>query len=318
MLPLTYEPGFGNPQRLSGRTQARGARTGMSTGGGLVFGGVFVAVGTFIVLLGLRVIEPGGRLHVPHAVLIPAGAAFSLAGLFVWGNVWRQHRAERRHTQMRAWHPEEPALADHPWDPAGSHSQLRQHAVKATLLAIFFILFLTPGNYIVFHENAPWFARGGVVLFDLITLYLLFDAGLRWGRALKFGRAVLRFERFPYRTREPVKLIWIAPVGCDGEATGRFTLRAVREWYETTGSRKSRNTQLVHEQLWAGTWKLESPARIAAGEPCELTFTLPPDAPSTAMHAERPLFWELEVALSLPGLDFTDTYLVPIYGQKRE
>ena len=28
------------------------------------------------------------------------------------------------------------------------------------------------------------------------------------------------------------------------------------------------------------------------------------------------MFWELEVMLDLPGLDFNDTYLVPIYGAK--
>jgi hypothetical protein len=254
---------------------------------------------------------------VPHWVLIPIGAIFAAAGLFVWGTVWRQHRAERRHTQMRAWHPEEPALADHAWEPAGVRSQLQRQATRATMVTFGLALFLAPFNYLVVREKANPVLWGVVGLFDLCTLYAIFDTALRWGRALKFGQAMLRFERFPYSTREPVKLTWIAPSGCSGEATGRFTLRAVREWYETTGGGKSRNTRLVHEQQWSGTWKLEAPALIAAGENCELTFDLPPDAPSTAMHAERPLFWELEVALNLPGLDFTDTYLVPIYGPKR-
>lgn len=318
MPPLTYEPGFGNPKRLTENGQPRGHSSGFSAPGGALFGGVFVGIGIFITLFGLRVIEPGGRLNVPHWVLIPIGSIFAGAGLFVWSKVWRQRRADRRHAQIKLWRPDEPALADHPWDPSGQPSRLREHAVRATLIAAFFLLFLTPANYIAFFtKDAPWPMQAIIGLFDLVTLYLFYDAALRWGRACKFGQAFLRFDRFPFSTREPVKLAWIAPAGCAGEATGRFTLRAVREWYETTGGGKSRHTRLVHEQQWSGAWIIPSPVRITPGEVCELVFELPSDAPSTALHAERPLFWELEVALGLPGLDFTETYLVPVYGPKR-
>jgi hypothetical protein len=34
----------------------------------------------------------------------------------------------------------------------------------------------------------------------------------------------------------------------------------------------------------------------------------------TRLSADRPLFWELEVKLGLPGVAFNETYLVPIYG----
>lgn len=318
MLPLTYEPGAGNPRRLSENVQARGHASGFSTPGGFLFGGVFIGIGIFVSLFGLRIIEPGGRLNVPHWVLIPIGSVFAGAGLFVWAKTWIQHRADHRHARIKLWHPDEPALADHPWNPSGQPSRLREHAVQATLVAVFFLLFLTPFNYIAFAtRDTPWLMQAIVGLFDLLTVYLLYDTALRWGRAGKFGQAFLRFGRFPFSTREPVTLAWIAPAGCTGEATGRFTLRSVREWYETTGHGKSRHTRLVHEQQWSGTWLIATPARITPGQVCELLFELPAEAPSTALHAERPFFWELEVALSLPGLDFTETYLVPVYGPKR-
>jgi hypothetical protein len=43
---------------------------------------------------------------------------------------------------------------------------------------------------------------------------------------------------------------------------------------------------------------------------------LPDDARATDLRANRPIFWELEAQLDLPGLDFKETYLVPIYGPK--
>lgn len=319
MLPLTYRSGSTQALRLPNPTQTRGYRSGFSPLGGTAFGGVFVVVGTLIMLAGLRIIEPGGRLHVPHWVLIPIGAVFAAGGLFVWSKIWRHCRAGKYRARTLLQHPEEPALADHDWDPSGTRSNLRQPAIRATLLAAFFILFLTPANYLVFKDyQAPWFAKGGVVLFDLITVFLLWDMVVRWGRALKFGQAVLRFASFPCRTDEPVRLTWIASSGCSGAATGSFTLRSVVEWHETTGAGKSRKTRLVHEQQWSGAWVLESPVLITPGMNCELVFNLPPDARGTALHAQRPQFWELEVTLNLPGLDFRDTYLVPIYDRKRD
>lgn len=317
MLPLTFQAGSGNPTRLHA-THARGHPSGFSPQGGLIFGFVFVSVGVWITLVGLRLIEPGGHFTIPREFLVPIGAVFAGIGFFIWMQTWRRRSAEVRHQRLRTLHPDEPALADYAWNPSGSPSRLRAHAVRATIIAGFFILLLTPGNYIAFAKtDAPLLVQIGIIVFDLVTIYLLYDAALRWGRAIKFGQSFLRFDTFPFSTRTPVKLAWIAPEGCKGDATGTFTLRAVREWYEAGGRGKSDSTRLVHEQQWAATWKITTPSRIVPGAVCELVFDLPPGAPSTSFHAERPLFWELVVDLHLPGVDFQETYLVPIYGPKR-
>lgn len=317
MLPLTFEPGSNNPVRLHA-THVRGHASALSFRGGLIFGLILVALGTWIVLIGLRVIEPGGRFSIPREMLVPIGIVFAGPGFFVWMQTARRHFAEARHQRLRALHPDEPALADYPWNPSGSPSRLRTHAVRATILTAFFVVFLSPANCIAFAKNdAPLFMQIGIVIFDLIALYLIYDAALRWARAFKFGNAFLRFGTFPFSTRTPVKLAWIAPQGCKGEATGAFTLRALHEWYETGGTGKSRSTRLVHEQHWSASWKIGAPSQITPGQVCELVFELPSGAPSTSFHAERPLFWELLVDLHLPGIDFQETYLVPIYGPRR-
>jgi hypothetical protein len=48
----------------------------------------------------------------------------------------------------------------------------------------------------------------------------------------------------------------------------------------------------------------------------ELRFEPPADGMSTQLSADKPVFWEFEVELDLPGLDFKETYLVPVYGRK--
>ena len=37
---------------------------------------------------------------------------------------------------------------------------------------------------------------------------------------------------------------------------------------------------------------------------------------ATRLSADRPVLWELELNLDVPGLDFKQTYLVPIYNSK--
>jgi hypothetical protein len=278
---------------------------------------VFVGVGVFVTLFGLRLIEPGGRLNVPHWVLIPIGLVFGGAGLFIWSMIWRQHTAARRRDQLLLRHPGEPAPSEYDGDPAGSRSRLGAHAVRATLVAVLFVLFLTPFNYISFQKDGHLMMQALTGLFNVVTLCLIYAAALCWGRAWKFGPAFLRYDRFPLRTDQPVRLMWIAPPGCRGAVTGRFTLRCVIEWYESSGRGKSRDTRLVHEQQWSGIWELAAPALIAPGMTCELQAVLPPGCPGTSLHSQRPVFWELEVDLHLPGLDFKETHLVPLYARPR-
>lgn len=287
----------------------------MSTRSGIIFGAVMAGLGIWLILFGLRLIEPGGRLHVPHWALIPMGLVFGGVGCFIWFNTWRQQRAERRREEMLRLHPDEPAFAEYNWNPEGAPCSLRAQAIRSTCFAIFFILFLTPINWIVLQQNAPVMMRVIIAIFDLVTVALIWICALRWCRVLKFGDAFLRFERFPLRTREPVRLTWISPEGCRGQATGSFTLRSIVEWYETSGRGKSKNTTLVREQQWASSWRFDTPAEIMAGEHIDLVFNLPPDALGTSFFSEKPIFWELEVVIRLPGVDFKDLYLVPIYAK---
>jgi len=45
----------------------------------------------------------------------------------------------------------------------------------------------------------------------------------------------------------------------------------------------------------------------------EADFLIPAEAMPTRIDAERPLFWELELELATPGVDYCQRYLVPVY-----
>ena len=62
----------------------------------------------------------------------------------------------------------------------------------------------------------------------------------------------------------------------------------------------------------------EEPRQLGYGDELELVFEPPREAPATSLHGERPVFWDLKVQLQRPGLDFDETYLVPVYPPSGE
>lgn len=304
------------PRRLSGRTEQRGSRTGFAVWGTVAFGGVFVAVGTLIALVGARVIpvDPRG-VHAPWWVLTVIGVVFALCGGGVWAMGLRQYRAERHRAYARRRHPGRPELADYPWDPHGYSAPRWSRAAKALAGALLMSLFLSVFNWWAFFTDSPFMVKAVTALFDLILVLVWWEALTRVGRALRFGGSRLDFAQFPFHPGQTVVLRWHPARGIAEVRKGRFTLRCVEEWFEQRGSGKHRSVQLVHEEKWAMHQHLDHPDTLRHERRQELRFDLPPSAPTTRLDADRPVFWELEITLDLPGLDFEEVYLVPVYAE---
>lgn len=152
------------------------------------------------------------------------------------------------------------------------------------------------------------------VLFDLILLAVWWQTVVLIGRALKFGASRVLFPRFPFRIGEPIDLGWQPASGIGRANGGSFTLRCVKEWFEVSGSGSDQNRRLVHEEQWHGTWLLDKARELSPGEHVDLRFRPPANLPATQLAADTPVFWEFEVALDLPGFDFEEIYLVPVYA----
>lgn len=301
-------------QRLSGQLQARGLQTGLSSVGMFLFGLPFLGVGVWATLAGTQLIAINpDKLHAPHWVLAVFGLVFALAGLMLWGMGWRQFRANQQRARMLARRSDEPALADYPWDPRGFSPPRWSRPAKAVGVVLFLALFLSMFNWWAFMANGPWMVKAVVVLFDLILVFAAGHAAMIVGRTLKFGPTRIEFVCFPCRPGGSVSLLWRVSHGLSRAAKGSFTLRCVEEWYEVRGSGKNRSRNLVQEQVWSVTAHLDQSSGILPGKLEELGFDLPADVPSTSLTGDKTVFWELAVDLDLAGLDFHETYLVPVY-----
>lgn len=302
-------------RRLPGRTERRGSRTGLSTPGTFAFGGVFVVVGSVIVLAGTKIIHVDPKnVHGPYWMLTVVGLVFALAGVVICGMAWRQFASEKRLQQKRSCRPDDLAVADYGWDPRGFVPSRWGPPAKALGVAAFLSLFLSIFNWLAFVNNGPVASKAVVGLFDLANIWVWCVAGFKIARALKFGDSRLEFLKFPYPLDEPLVIRWWPATGIARVDQGTFTLRCVEEWQESRGQGDNQTSILIHEEIWSGVWSLDQATTFPRLESMELRCDLPADAVTTQLSADKPIFWELEVKLDLPGLDFVETYLVPLYA----
>jgi len=315
MQPDRFEVSTAGRRRLTGSIRKRGTKLGMPTWGGFLFGGIFVAIGTPIVLMSTKTVHVNpASVHAPYWVLTVAGASFALGGFLVWGMTWKQFAANRSRTEAARRHPDELALADYPWHPDGFTVSEWTVATQAVATAIGLSVFLSMFNWWAFGAGGPWMVKGIVGLFDIIAMLIWVKAVQQVLSAFKFGHSRVEFTTFPFRLREPVFLRWQPGGGVSRVNSGTFTLRCVQEWMERHGSGKNQSTIVIHEEIWSAQWIIEQPCNFPALDTMELLCDLPADALPTCLSADKPVFWELEVKLNLPGLDFNETYLVPVYG----
>jgi hypothetical protein len=307
------------PRLLSGRTSTIGIQTATPGIFLALFGLVFVAVGGAVIALSAGWIPSDeSSFHAPRWMVGCIGGMFAGAGFVAvymgLRGPWRRWTLARNHRQF----PNQPAMADYLWNPKGETQNRMVKVVQSFLGAGMVTAFLVPFNWwAFFSDDDTLMVKVIVGFFDVILVFCwwgLFHT-LVW--ALKYGPARLTWDSFPLR-RDAVLLRWEPGRGLRDWTRGTFTLRCVRERLEKRESKQESKqeseTRQLHECLWEEVRELER-NRVAMGRgEVSLSFTLPSDASPTAIMAEQPVYWELEVKMAQPGVDFSHTYLVPIYG----
>jgi hypothetical protein len=274
----------------------------------------FTGIGTAVALVGskLKPVKPSSA-HVPDFVIFAFGLTFGLGGLLIWIKAWRQYRSNLHRERAVQHHLSEPALEDYEWDPRGFVSHYWSNIAKSVAGTGFLALFLSIFNWWAWIGPGPWMVKIIVSLFDLRLAYACWQTLMTFSRAIRFGNTRIEFVRFPYRLNDSIVVRWLTPSGIMRATKGNFTLRCVQEFYETTGTGKNRTRNIVHEEQWNGTWSFEKPEDLPPGKYVELAFQPAAGLPATCLSGPQTVYWEFEVNLSLPGPDFKETYLVPVY-----
>jgi hypothetical protein len=288
--------------------------SGVGQGGccATLFGLPFLGAGLLVLAVAHGDVQ--GEKNAPDWIIGVFGAVFALAGSFMIILGLQAWRGEQRRKLALEAAPDEP-WRERAWDEREAHDR-STGPLAMFAVAAFMTLFLSMFNYFTFVDpkasaEAPCFAKGIVVLFDLVCLALWGNAFYLLGRRLKYGRAAVRFSTFPLVVDQPLRVTLELPPAHTGFETIKATLRCAEQVWETSGSGKNSKRQLVTYELWREERSLPADE---VGRDATFSFTLPPGAPSTAIHGTPSRFWELQLDAETPGIDYHGLFLLPVYA----
>jgi hypothetical protein len=246
---------------------------------------------------------------VPCALLFVIGLGVGVArsGLLDW-------RRAAQAKALRARHPDQPWLADSPWDPRGTEEQSLGGASMLFVIA-FVLLIMAPFNVLWPYALDPHndgFERilvGSMLLIPNFFIYLILKglySTIRDRR--RFGRAYLAFDPFPFFLGETLAARVTAKVFAGQEGVVAV-LRCIDERTVTRRSRGGRRVSVLPYQVYEA--RQPFPGHFG-GEDVPLTFALPAQPP-TELLRQPPRYWELEIR----GRKKDDTVLftVPVYAR---
>ena len=278
----------------------------------IAFGSVFAVMGMTVGLLALY-----GQLDRASGTpwwLVPlVGGLFALAGMSFVAHGVIGVRMQRRVERLRETHMREPWVWDYPWNEFGSRDDSGRRIARAVWMTGFIGLFAVPFNWIgFFSPERPVPFTIAAVLMDCFVVGCAWRATYLIGRRAKYGVSMMRFRRYPFKPGGEVELHLARPMRLAGVTAPEALLRCVQERYETHGTGKNRSTVVVAYELWSAT----RTAEYRRGE-FVWRFELPETVPGTALSERPPRYWEIELKIAVPGVDYAGTFLIPIYDDGR-
>lgn len=310
-----------NPVGVSRQTKRLNRQTGtspMGGGCGVLFGLPFLVAGVCIVLVSADIIpSDDADFNVPRWVVGVVGGIFASAGLYLIllsliGTI-RKRRAENA---LKA-SPAQPWLADYRWNPEGIRGQGLGGSLKYFVQAFFIAAFLVPFHYV------GWYADGGSIVFGLFaSLFTLWPIGCVIygfyciGRSLKYGKSFLRFKTFPFFTGELLESELIPHGKIGGYTSFELNLRAIEEKIITRQTSDGTETSVAVFEKYRETQRFDSEGGdVASGASLPIVFDLPDNVFGTCLSQHPPRYWEIEVIAETPGIDYTASFLVPVYNR---
>ncbi len=245
----------------------------------LMFGGMFLSVGLFLVLHGVR-----GMIRKA---------------------IWKREAAE---------YPGQPWLFDYHWPKEGASFSAFKAMLGRLLAAVIWNAFLIPFFWIGITQRGTFIFAIFAGLFWLAGL--LFWA--RWWAMLRdlvrYGNSFLAYDEFPYFLGGRLRARLRAPRHLAEIDTLMLTLRCVQERYVTSGSGKDRNTQVVCYELYKDEASMDRD-RLAnyVGGDIPVEFQIPGDKLPTVLADAPPTYWEIEARGKARGAEYEAYFLVPVY-----
>ena len=302
----------------------------------LLLAGALLGGGGAAVLAGLGILPV--RLGGPHGepmpgvrwLLVPIGLVFACLGPVMGYGALRSMSYQNRAARLKRKHPDKPWLADYNWHRKAARDDQSLWRGTGRVIGVLCVglAILLPATYACIVH--PYLTAGGfgalglplaviVAFFDVIYLCMLAYGIYQLVRHHKYGRAMLRFARFPFFLGQTLNARFQPARAIHAEAL-TFTLRCIEERREP--GRGGEAARWVCYERWSQTQEVAHGAALTAADEVPIVFTLP-DTPGdrtrlTDREPDAPaVFWELTVQAATPGENYEASFLVPVYAMPR-
>lgn len=277
--------------RPSGREYADTANVGLWFIALLMLGGT-----VFVVLVAVGVVASSSRAGVLPLTSMFAALTVWLWSLLIWLRLDARRDARRRDTV-------DPDYRDFRWTSGGFVAP-GPRPVPWALTMLAWTVALVGAQVGLFMAMPDNIAVPVVVfaLLDVLAVYGWLGVFADVRRARRFGDTSVDYAKFPIRTGEPIELRWRPHRPVPPARHGSFTLRCVAPGEDAFYSE------------WADKRAFAAPSELPHPDGVALRFEPPRELPGTGADG-RYVHWVLEVRLDYPGLDFSEDYPVPVYGE---
>jgi hypothetical protein len=272
----------------------------------LLFAAPFLAVGAWVAGIGVGVFpQQPGTAALPPWLAAVIGIIFFVVGLYLVSEMLRGMAGRalaRRGRDMAPWR------FDHHWSGLVVHDETGWSAYRSLAGACAFGVFVAVLHMPLFLEPDP--KRLPVMLYVVLGLFDLILLGLLLvARRLRYGRTRVRLNTFPFYMGDALEVALEGGAALADRHGLRATLRCVEEAVETHGQGKDSTTGLVCYQIYGEQRMFDTDPRGHAA----LSFALPADLPGNRLLDMPPTYWEIEVRVTQPGVDYVGIFLMPVY-----
>ncbi|MBF0388454.1 MAG: hypothetical protein HQL20_11525 [Candidatus Omnitrophica bacterium] len=279
----------------------------------------------FVVLLGLAIVVFGismifqawtagysGRVSaVTFALfgidLVLVGMIFSLGA---FRGILLRHRKET-FSGKETWR------FDNRWNPKWAKDSTGSRILGNISGLVIVVIFILPFHSMASQLDVPSDMRVAILIFiGMLDLFLLAMFGVTVYLVLRrvvFGRSQLIFYQFPYFTGQKAQFTFNGGKRMVDREGIKGILHCINEYYEWRTCGGKQVGSMIIESLWSKECVFSTNNLGCA----ELFIDLPNDLPGTDLIGDpgkqSAYYWELEVVASMPGIDYNEIFLVPIY-----
>ena len=268
----------------------------------VLFATPFVVVGGCTAVLGVKALG-----WVDGFVIVLFGLLFVAVGV---GLLYQAALVVRQEGKVAAFHPRHP----NPWMRQADWAAGRIPGAAKAYAAVlwYFVLFLCLVA-VPLLWTAPSFTRDHLgawvaVVVSVLAVSFLIAATLKTLAARKFGTSYLELASVPGVIGGKLQGVILTRRLTTPAPTVRLTLTCLTRIYANDSS--------ADHFVWAAERDVD-PSRIGIGpntSTIPLDFDVPGDLPETnERHRGGSVLWRVDVAADLPGLNYRDIFLVPVF-----